>query len=360
MTLLRPLPAPLASDQGTQARLFLAEFFWRAVLAYREGVGIAPSQSVEVNAAPGAASLPEAIHEPLHDRLPDRSLDELWQESGAPAYGLQREEFSEILERIATARNFGLAAGAIPSPQQQAGFFHSLRLADLVLAQACANGHEGAWGHFLEVYQQPLLRAAIAITGSETLGRDLAGQLYAELYGLTARDGVRRSPLDSYKGTGSLLGWLRTTLAQRHVDHLRRTRRELPLDDAPSGFEPPAAAAEAGTPSAELLALGKAVEGALERQPAEGRFLLAAYYLDGRTLLEIARLLQVHEATVSRRLRRVTGELRKQIVRNLETSGMSKQAAREALGTDPRDLDVNLTKILQISPPDTFQEKAAQ
>jgi RNA polymerase sigma-70 factor (ECF subfamily) len=333
-------------------------------LAYLEGVGIAPSQSVEVNTAPDATPLPEAIHEPSHDRLPDPLpdllLEELWQESGASAYGLKREEFSEILDRVGAARNFGLAEGAIPSPQQRAGFFRGLRLADLVLARACANGHEGAWEHFLAAYQQPLIRAAIAITGSESRGRDLEGQLYAELYGLTAREGVRRSPLDSYKGTGSLLGWLRTTLAQRHVDQLRRTRRELPLDDAPEGTEPPAAAPESSRPPAELLALAKATEMALERQRAEERFLLAAYYLDGRTLLEIARLLKVHEATVSRRLRRVTDGLRKQIVRNLQDLGMSKQAARDALGADPRDLDLNLTKILQISPPDTFQEKAAQ
>jgi RNA polymerase sigma-70 factor (ECF subfamily) len=326
-------------------------------LAYLEGVGIAPSQSVEVNVAPGVTSSPEAIDEPLPDRLHDSLLDGLWQESGASAYGLQQEQCSEILRRVGAARNFGLPAGVVAPREQQADFFRSLKLADLVLAQACTKGHEGAWEHFLAVYQQPLLRAAVAITGSETLGRDLAGQLYAELYGLSERDGVRRSPLDSYKGTGSLLGWLRTTLAQRHVDHLRHNRRELPLDD---GAELPAAAAESNPPPAELLALGKAIEQALDQRPPEERFLLAAYYLDGRTLLEIARLLHVHEATVSRRLRRVTGDLRKQIVRNLQDSGMSKQAAREALGVDPRDLDVNLTKTLQISPPGTFQEKAAQ
>ncbi len=228
-----------------------------------------------------------------------------------------------------------------------------------MLARACANGHQGAWEHFLAIYRQPLTRAAIAITGSETLGRELADQLYAELYGLTTRDGVRRSPLDSYRGKGSLMGWLRTTLAQRHVDHHRRTRRELPLDDPADGYEPPAAIPEPETSSAELLLLGRAIEEALRQLAAEERFLLAAYYLDGRTLLEIAPLLHVHEATVSRKLHRVTGGLRKQIVRNLQGLGLSKPAAQEALGADPRDLNLNLKKILQISSLDAFQEKAA-
>jgi RNA polymerase sigma-70 factor (ECF subfamily) len=323
----------------------------RGVLAYLEDVGMMPSQPVEVSATTGIRVVRELIHGPL--------LDELWRESCAAAYGLEREQFGEILERTGTAQNFGLPTGAKASRHQQAGFFHGLRLADLVLTRACASGHHGAWEHFLSVYRQPLTRAAIAITGSETLGRDLADQLYAELYGLTTRDGVRRSPLDSYRGTGSLMGWLRTTLAQRHVDHHRRTRRELPLDDPADGNEHQAAVSAPENSPAELLLLSKAIEEALRQLAAEERFLLAAYYMDGRTLLEIAPLLRVHEATVSRKLHRLTGELRKQVIRNLQAQGLSKPAAQEALGADPRDLDLNLKKILQSSSLDAFQEKAA-
>jgi RNA polymerase sigma-70 factor (ECF subfamily) len=311
-------------------------------------VGISPSQPVEASAASGISVPPEPIH----------ILNELWRESDAAAWGLEHAQFNEILERVATAQNFGLAQGATASRQQQASFFHGLRLADLVLARACANGHQGAWEHFIALYRQPLTRAAIAITGSETLGRDLADQLYAELYGLTTRDGVRRSPLDSYRGKGSLMGWLRTTLAQRYVDHHRRTRRELPLDDPADGYEPMATVPTPETPAADLQLLGRAIEAALRQLAAEERFLLASYYLDERTLLEIAPLLHVHEATVSRKLHRVTGDLRKQIVRNLQAQGLSKPAAQETLGADPRDLNLNLKKILQISSLDAFIEKA--
>jgi RNA polymerase sigma-70 factor (ECF subfamily) len=314
-------------------------------------VGISPSQPVEASAASGISAVLDAIHGSL--------LDDLWRESDAAAWGLERAQFSEILESVGIAQNFGLAQGATASRQQQAVFFYGLRLADLLLARACASGHQGAWEHFIALYRQPLTRAAIAITGSETLGRDLADQLYAELYGLTTRDGVRRSPLDSYRGKGSLIGWLRTTLAQRHVDHHRRTRRELPLDDPADGYEPSAAIPEPQQPSAELWLLGRAIEEALRQLAAEERFLLASYYLDERTLLEIAPLLNVHEATVSRKLHRVTGDLRKQIVRSLQAQGLSKPAAQEALGADPRDLNLNLKKILQISSLDAFQEKAA-
>jgi RNA polymerase sigma-70 factor (ECF subfamily) len=333
------------------ARQISCIVFLAGRLAYREGVGILSSQPVEASAAAGISAVPE----PIHDAL----VEDLWRECGAAAYKLERDQFGEILVRIAAVQNFDLPPDKPASRRQQASFFRGLWLADLVLARACASGHQGAWEHFLAVYRQPLTRAAIVITGSETLGRDLADQLYAELYGLTARDGVRRSPLDSYKGRGSLMGWLRTTLAQRHVDHHRRTRRELPLDDPTGSFELPATIPEPQKPAADLQLLGRAIEEALRQLAAEERFLLAAYYLDERTLLEIAPLLHVHEATVSRKLRRVTGDLRKQVIKNLQALGLSKPAAQEALGADPRDLNLNLKKILQISSPDAFIEKAA-
>jgi RNA polymerase sigma-70 factor (ECF subfamily) len=200
----------------------------------------------------------------------------------------------------------------------------------------------------------------MCIAGSETVGRELADLLYAELYGLTTRDGERRSPLDSYRGRGLLIGWLRTTLAQRHVDHYRRTRREFPLEDAAEGFEPLAAELEPEKPSAELAALGKAIEEALRGREAEERLLLAAYYIDGCTQFEIARMLGVHEATVSRKLRRVVDGLRKQVLKNLQRTGLSRRAAEEALGTDPRDLELNLKKMLQNPQPEAFQEKASR
>ena len=331
-------------------------------MAYLEGVGVAPSQSVaasaasSLTAASGLTDAPQAIR----PRLPESLLEELWQECGAAAWGLGHDEFNTILERIGAAQNFGQSAGEAVSRLQQAAFFSSLRLADLVLARACATGHEGAWEHFLAVYQQSLVRAAIAIAGSETVGRELADQLYAELYGLTTRNGERRSPLDSYRGRGSLIGWLRTTLAQRHVDHYRRSRRERSLEDAAEGFEPPAADPEPETPPAELAVLVKAIEEALLGREAEERFLLAAYYIDGRKQLEIAKMLGVHEATVSRKLRRVVEGLRKQVLKNLQRTGLSKRAAQEALGADPRDLDLNLKKLLQNPSREAFQGKASR
>lgn len=322
-------------------------WFWLIVFAYRGGVGITPAQSVEGSAGGGIAGLPGVIDLVL--------LEELWQECDGASCGLERGEFDQILLDVGASQNYGLAEGTAASRQQQATYFRALKLGDLVLARACAAGNERAWERFVATYQQPLVRAAIAITGSDTLGRELADHLYGELFGLTTRDGERRCPLQSYRGRGSLIGWLRTTLVQRHVDHHRRSHREQPLEE----YDAPAPVHEAQKPAAELTVLEKAVEGALKRCDSEDRFVLAAYYLDERTLQQIATVLNVHEATVSRKLKRVCQDLRKQILKNLQGFGLSRRAADEALGADPRDLDLNLKKLLQYSQSHAFQEKAA-
>jgi RNA polymerase sigma-70 factor (ECF subfamily) len=309
--------------------------------------------------AESVASAAEAELPAMQGAMDGRLLDELWRASDAAGWGLERDEFDRILFEAGTAWNFGLAEGAASTQRQQAAFFRGLCLGDLVLARACAAGNERVWEHFIARCRQPLIRAAIAITGSETLGRDLADQLYAELYGLNTRDGERRCPLLSYRGRGSLMGWLRTTLAQRHVDHLRRCRRLKPLDDPLEKMDAPATDLAPETPAAELSQLDRAIEDALRRRDAEERYLLAAYYLDEQTLLQIARVLGVHEATVSRKLKRATEDTRKQVLRNLERSGLSRRAAVEALGADPRDLNVNLKKLLQNSQTEAFKEQAA-
>jgi RNA polymerase sigma-70 factor (ECF subfamily) len=305
------------------------------------------------------AGVPETEILALGGAIDRRLLDELWRASDGPSWGLGRDDFDRILADAGALQNFGLEVGALPTPRQQADYFRGLRLDDLVLARACAAGNERAWEHFIARHRQPLIRAAIAITGSETLGRDLADQLYAELFGLNTREGERRCPLLSYRGRGSLMGWLRTTLAQRHVDHHRRGWRLKPLDDPMDEMEAPAVGAPLQTAAAELSQLQRAIEHALQERDAEDRFMLAAYYLDGQTLLQIACVLGVHEATVSRKLRRATEGTRKQVLRNLERDGLSKRAAEEALGADPRDVEVNLKKLLQNSQTEAFKEQAA-
>ena len=288
-----------------------------------------------------------------HSEFPTALLRELWLIAEADTCGLTLEEFSAALASVGAKLNYSLPSGVHPDPTQKASFFHSLRLSEFALAHSCALGYEVAWERFLSLYRAPLTQAAIAMTGSGTLGHDLADSLYSELYGLRQVDGQRRSPLASYSGRGSLLGWLRTILAQRHVDHHRRTYREAPLDTLDVATQAPSSAPI----GPELTLLEHAIARTFEALALEDRFLLVSYFLDSQTLLQISRVLRVHEATISRRLKRLVADLRKQLLHNLQSGGLSKRAAEEALGTDPRDVETNLRSLLQTSQTSSFSDK---
>jgi RNA polymerase sigma-70 factor (ECF subfamily) len=280
------------------------------------------------------------------------SVDEFWQAADAGSVALTKDELARVLLAVGGKCNYGQAPDVAPTTKQIAAFWRSLQLADLALAHACALGREAAWQQFITRYRETLTQAAIGITGSAATGRELADSLYSEMYGLTERDGERRSPLAYYSGRGSFKGFLRATLAQRHVDHHRRTGRETSL---PAGelAAPPAVPA----PEPQVLSqLGIALAAIVGRLDAEERFVLSAWFLDRRTLLEIAGILRVHEATVSRRIGRLTERLHKDLLESLQASGMSRAAAEEALGTDPRDVNINLRSLLQNSQSGAFPD----
>ncbi|MDQ2841633.1 MAG: hypothetical protein M3Y72_11465, partial [Acidobacteriota bacterium] len=137
-----------------------------------------------------------------------------YESCGARELGFSLAEFRELLAEIA-CRSLPEAC----SGQARENFLDGLRLPDLLLARACARGFTGAWERFLVLYREKLYRAARAIAPEESLARELADSLYAELYGMKAAgDGLRVSKLNSYTGRGSLEGWLKTVLAQEYVN----------------------------------------------------------------------------------------------------------------------------------------------
>jgi RNA polymerase sigma-70 factor (ECF subfamily) len=265
---------------------------------------------------------------------------ELYLKSGGSQFGLDRSSFDSLLEEI---QQRYLPAGA--SADESRDFCRSLRVSELVLARGCAAGNERAWEEFLSRYREKIYAIAGYIAKPSSVARELADTLYADLYGTGAGEGQRVSKLASYSGRGSLEGWLRTVLAQQYVNRYRREYRLVSLDEqaeAGSQFVSPSA-----PPTVAIdQRLELAIDGALAASSAEERFLLAAYYLDGRTLFEIGELLAVHESTISRRLEKLAKELRKRILANLGQRGMSRRQALEALDVDVRDVRLDIRRRL--------------
>jgi len=280
-------------------------------------------------------------------------LAELHAKAGCERIGLTLEAFSTILCEVGTK-------GGASSEDEARSFFLSLRIDELALARACAAGENSAWEIFLTRYREKLYLSALRIAREDSAARELADALYADLYGTTLREGQRVSKLASYSGRGSLEGWLRTVLAQEYVNRYRRTKRLVSLDEeSEEGVQFCAPDPEPATPADDRLS--RATDVVLAGLPADERMILSAYYLDGRTLAEIARMLGVHESTISRKLDKLAKSLRKQIVAALTKNGMSRRQAEEALEVDVRDLQVDIRRSLaQETPPSTFSEKRVE
>lgn len=257
-------------------------------------------------------------------------------ESGAARFGAGLEVFERWVA-AAVARY----AGAW-SEREQMELVARLHVEELALARACLEGNEAAWSELMARFGAQMRRAAAQMIGDDAAGRELADSLYAELYGLPNREGRRVSRLESYMGRGSLGGWLRTVLAQRHVDRCRAQRNDASLDEQMEVGVPFAAPVEApaAAPATELnAAVGEALAGV----GSEERFVLAAYYLDGQKLAAIGRQLGVHESTVSRKLERATAGLRKRVRKRLLADGMDLRRCDELLAElDVRDLEVDV------------------
>jgi len=286
------------------------------------------------------------------DSISEELLVELHAKGDCDKFGLSREALAIILQEVA-----GKHATA---DIELRTFFLSLRLDELALARACAAGSNPAWEIFLTRYREKLYLSALRIAREDSAARELADTLYADLYGTTTRDGRRISKLASYTGRGSLEGWLRTVLAQEYVNRYRRTKRYVSLDEESEEGVQFRAPDPEPVPAADDR-LSQATDETLAALSAEDRTVLSAYYLDGRTLAEIARMLGVHESTISRKLDKLAKSLRKQIVAGLARRGMSRRQAEEALQTDVRDLQLDIRRSLtQESAPGPFSERRVE
>jgi RNA polymerase sigma-70 factor (ECF subfamily) len=258
-------------------------------------------------------------------------FERIYRQSSAEEFGFTFPEFCRLIEDLLGERARSLDA---------------LSLDDLLLARACARGHERSWDRFLVLYREKLYTAALAMTRDESAARELADSIYADLFGTrTQHDGKRVSKLESYMGRGSLEGWLRTVLAQQYVNRFRTERKLVPFDDALDVTDRRELNEQHS--AEEHAYLARATDTALESLSNEERFLLAAYYLDERTLAEIGRMLRLHESTVSRRLDKITLALRKRIVKELGRFGVGRKAAAEMLQIDVRDFVGSLSALVR-------------
>jgi RNA polymerase sigma factor (sigma-70 family) len=271
-------------------------------------------------------------------------LDQLFADSQAAAWGVQREAFAAILE-LSARKHF---VGGIPAIGKLEEYFFSLHLQDLALACGCAEGNSAAWEQFVSTFREYLRSSAAVILhcppGSPAAW-ELADSLFSELYGV-GEGGNRRSLFRYFHGRSSLKTWLRAVLAQRHVDAVRASRRFTDFDStageiALSATRPVLLLGRntdgAGLPPDphrnELVALfHRTLEVALGLLAPRDKERLRLYYAAEQTLAEIGRKLGEHESSVSRNLDRTRRELRQQVEQSLRKGSSSLDGRASAAG----------------------------
>ena len=263
---------------------------------------------------------PSAILAGLQD-----CVDGLFAESRCGDWKLTRKGFFAALERSVRKR-----FSAEPATEERVReYVLALHLDDLALAAACMEGSESAWEYFVGQYRGYLRASAGSITKGSRSGADaqeLADSLYAELFGLADGKRGEASLLRYFHGRSTLKTWLRTVLAQRHVDRLRQTRRLEPLEREDGDGVKRNAAEKAVMPALDahreeyLRRFQHALAACLRLLDERDGQRLELYYAREKTLAEIGRLLGEHESSVSRNLERVRRELRSNVEQQLRTA----------------------------------------
>ena len=272
----------------------------------------------------------------MNEDAPTPDLDQI---AGLHSRALRRAPF---LKGRLTPETFALGVGRSvahrfrddqPEPDVLAAYINSLRIEDLALAVACEAGDERAWEHVVITYRPILYRAASVLTGDDVAGCELADTLWAELYGVgrtcasMESGGERRSLLAYYHGRAKLSSWLRSVLAQRHVDVIRARQRCDSLDtgdESPRDGPTPASKLGAGD-AADVepdraryaAACRHSLHAALMNLDPGDRLRLSCYYVQELKLAEIGQLCGEHEATVSRKLSRARKRVRRDVERLL-------------------------------------------
>ena len=272
-------------------------------------------------------------------RLDEAAVERLYRVAKADRWQLSVIAFADALEQSARR-----AFADPPDGATLERHLAALHLDDLALACACADGSETAWDHFVREFRPILYRAADAIDPSGG-SRELADSLYGELFGLSERDGARRSHFRYFHGRSSLATWLRAVLSQRHVDRLRSVRRvdPVPEDDAPNALP---ARPQAINPMQEryVALMRRCLAAAIAALAPRDRLRLGCYYAQELTLAQIGKALGEHEGTVSRHLSRIRRTIRQHVERALrESEGLSEAEVSEcfeAVVSDAGPLDI--------------------
>jgi RNA polymerase sigma-70 factor (ECF subfamily) len=196
---------------------------------------------------------------------------------------------------------------------------------------------------------------------------DLAGSIWAELYGLKKDSGGQlKTKLSYYSGRGSLAGWLRAVTNQLAVDQFRKESKFVQIEESRE-FEILANESSENSNNVKIVHasdnpeenfsqkqtekdVSEAFKQAIGELEAEDKLILRLYYFDELKLKDIGNTLGFHEATASRKLDRIQKEIRKSVEKILQAKhGWKPEEVKRYLADAASKLGISFERLFTIT-----------
>jgi RNA polymerase sigma-70 factor, ECF subfamily len=208
-------------------------------------------------------------------------------------------------------------------------FINNLHTNDLYLAIACAEQKDVAWNRFNSIYNKYIGELAVFVSPNRDAARDLAANLLVDMF---LPDCSGRSRIASYDGRSALATWLRIIISRRAINERERKCNKMGRIESM-----PEIADEMGLRSIEAdlrshqyeYMIKDSFKWACKELIDRERLLLLLRYEDELQLNQIARLLGVHQSTVTRQLVKIQEKLRDEVVSILASKYHLSHAAIE-------------------------------
>jgi len=243
-----------------------------------------------------------------------------------PQVRLSPEKFLQKIVEVLERRALNLR-GKLTDLEEDATEAHlldTLKWQELFLTTACAEGGEAAWQVFQSQYERVIQKAARYYAENSSEANELSESLMTDLF-LPAQtgSGKKSNKIGQYDGIGSLEGWIKVVVSRMAVDQIRRSQKQISLEDLETEpVSPNADGRHAGV--VQEIEIKKAstlftssLSHAMHRLTAQEKLILNLYYFKEANLKDIGRLLKVHESTASRTLDRLKKQLRKSVEKHL-------------------------------------------
>jgi RNA polymerase sigma-70 factor (ECF subfamily) len=162
--------------------------------------------------------------------------------------------------------------------------------ADALLLKQLRSGDAEAGHRFVREHYEAIYRYLLYLTGRPDQAEDLTQETFLQ--------GWRH--LDTFRGRGSLRGWLHRIAHREFLHRLQCRPAELGLAEI----------AELAAPHATAWTERVELREVIDRLPLEQREVLLLHYLEGYSSTEIARIVEVAVGTVCSRLSRARERLR--------------------------------------------------